>query len=145
MKSIGGNFGGLPGIRKVPTSTNGHQNSRQISTTTDDLMAMVARIPPTPYVEPRAFEPFIQAVRKRYEPVVLVNSVNALINVYEYEMLKAEQLLLTNIEKLFRRFRETRLSDPALFESILKDTPDLVVRQEVNDLNLKISELSEIQ
>ena len=145
MKSIGGNFGGLPGIRKVPTSTNGHQNSRQISTTTDDLMAMVARIPPTPYVEQRAFEPFIQAVRKRYEPVVLVNSVNALINVYEYEMLKAEQLLLTNIEKLFRRFRETRLSDPALFESLLKDAPDLVVRQEINDLNLKISELSEIQ
>ena len=144
-KTTHGNLGGLPGIPKPTTSTNGHQNDRLASTMPDDLVAMAAQIPPTPYVEPRAFEPFIQVVRKRYEPVVLVDSVNALMNVYEYEMLKAEQGLLTNIEKVFRQFRDTRLSDPALFESILKDTPDLVARQEINDLNMKIAELTEIQ
>ena len=144
-KTTPANRGGLPGIPKPTTSTNGHQNDQLTSTTTDDLVAIVAQIPPTPYVEPQAFEPFIQVVRKRYEPVVRVDSVNALINVYEYEMLKAEQRLLTNIEKLFRHFRDTRLSDPALFESLLKDTPNLVARQEINDLNMKIAELTQIQ
>ena len=145
VKSTGENFVGLPGLPKTPSGTNGHQNSRRVSTTPDDLMATIAQIPPTPYVESKVFEPFIQAVRKRYESVVLVNSVNALINVYEYEMLKAERCLLSSIEKVFRQFRDTRLSDPALFESILKDTPDLGVRQEINDLNMKIAELTEIQ
>ena len=144
-KSAGENFVGLPGIPKTPTGTNGQQNGNRVSTTPDDLMATIAEIPSTPYVEPSAFEPFIQAVRKRYEPVVLVNSVNALINVYEYEMLKAERCLLSSLDTLFRQFRDTRLSDPALFESILKGTLDLVTRQEINDLTLKIDELTEIQ
>jgi hypothetical protein len=145
IKSTHGNFVGLPGIRKVPIGVNGRRNGKGTSTTRDDLIAIAARIPPTPYVERKVFEPFIQTVRKRYENIVIVDSVNALINVYEYEMLKAEQFLLTAIEKLFRRFRDTRLSDPALFESILKDTSDLVTRQEINDLNMKIAELTEIQ
>ncbi len=143
-KSTRGNLVGLSGLPKALTPINGHQNGGKASTLSADLMAIVAQIPPTPYVEPSVFEPFLQAVRKRYEPVVRVDSVNALINVYEYEMLKTERLLLGNIEKLFQQFRDTRLSDPALFESILKDTPDLVIRQEMNDLNMKIDELSKI-
>ena len=144
MKATHRNFVGLPGIPKVPTGTGARQNGQQALTIRDALIAIVGRIPPTPHVEPTVFEPFIQAARKCYEKVVLVDSVNALINVYEYEMLKAEQFLLASIEKLFRRFRDVRLSDPALFESILKDTPDYVARQEINDLNMKISELAEI-
>ena len=140
-KSARGNLGGLPGIQKPLPVINGPQNGRKGL----DLMAIVAQIPPTPYVEPSVFEPFVQAIRERYESVVLVDSVNALVNVYEYEMLKAERSLHTNIEKLFRQFRDTRLSDPALFERMLRDTTDLTARQEINDLNMKIAELTEIQ
>ena len=139
------NTGGLPGISKASTDrNNGHRNGRRAAPPSDDLLAIVEQIPSTPYVKPDVFESFIQAVRKRYEPVVLVDSVNALINVYAYELLKAEQSLLTAIEKVFRRFRDTRLSDPTLFESILRDTPDFVARQEINTLNMKIAELSKI-
>lgn len=145
-KSTRGNLGGLPGLPKETlTSINGHSNGEKASPLSADLMEIVAQIPPTPYVDPSGFDRFIQAVRDRYEPVVMVDSVNALVNVYEYEMLKAERCLLTNIEKLFRQFRDTRLSDPALFERMLKDTTDLTVRQEINDLNMKIAELSEMQ
>ena len=139
-KSARGNLGGLPGIPKALTP-NGPQNREKVA----DLMAVVAQIPPTPYIEPSVFEPFVRAVRERYASVVLVDSVNALVNVYEYEMLKAERCLLTNLEKLFRQFRDTRLSDPALFERMLRDTTDLTARQEINDLNMKIAELTEIQ
>ncbi len=144
-KSARGNLSGLPRLPKALTPINGHKNGGKVLATSDDLMAIVARIPPTPYVEPSVFDPFVQAVRERYASVVLVNGVNALVNVYEYEMLKAERSLHTNIEKLFRQFRDTRLSDPALFERMLRDTTDLTARQEINDLNMKIAELSEIQ
>ena len=144
-KSTRGNLVGLPGLPKPLTAINGHQNGGKASTLSADLMAIVAQILPTPYVEPSVFEPFIQAVRERYESVVLVDSVNALVNVYEYEMLKAERSLHATLEKLFRQFRDTRLSDPALFERMLRDTTDLTARQEINDLNMKIAELSEIQ
>ncbi|MYB95501.1 hypothetical protein F4054_00070 [Candidatus Poribacteria bacterium] len=145
-KSARGNLSGLPGLPKETlTAINGHANGGKASPLSTDLMAIVAQIPPTLSVEPSSFDRFIQAVRERYESVVLVDSVNALVNVYEYEMLKAERCLLTTVEKLFRQFRDTRLSDPALFERMLRDTTDLTVRQEINDLNMKIDELTEIQ
>ncbi len=38
-----------------------------------------------------------------------------------------------------------RIREAISLESILKDTPDFVVRQEINTLNMKIAELSEIR
>ncbi|HEY83557.1 MAG TPA: hypothetical protein G4N96_00380 [Chloroflexi bacterium] len=72
----------------------------------------------------KSFAKFLQAVRKHYEAAVLDYSVNALLNIYQYEMLYVEDGLLARVDELFSDLRETLSLDPLLREKVRQDAPD---------------------
>ncbi len=91
----------------------------------------------------KAFAKFLRAVRKHYEAAVLDYSVNALLNIYQYEMLYVEDGLLARVEELFSDLRETLSLDPLLREKVRQDAPD-EDRDRVESLDTKRVALSRL-
>ncbi len=88
------------------------------------LIKALDKVPRHRDLPPEAFADFLAAVRAHYDPAVAEYSVNALLNVYQYEMLYVEDTLLARITDLFNDLRETMPHDPLLRERVRQDAPD---------------------
>jgi len=88
------------------------------------LIRALDKVPRRRELPPKAFDKFLTAVRAHYQPAVIEYAVNALLNVYQYEMLYIEDGLLARVTELFNDLRETMPHDPLLRERIRQDAPD---------------------
>ncbi len=75
-------------------------------------------------LELEAFDAFIIAVRAHYQPAVVDYSVNALLNIFQYEMIYIEDTLMSRVEELFNELRETMPHDALLCGKIRQEAPD---------------------
>ncbi|MFQ5578076.1 MAG: hypothetical protein ACE5G8_13915, partial [Anaerolineae bacterium] len=107
------------------------------------LIKALDAIPRRRELPPEAFAPFLAAVRTHYQPAVVDYSVNALLNVYQYEMLYVEDGLLARVEELFSDLRETLPHDPLLREKVRRDSPD-EDRDRVEQLDYKRAALAQL-
>ncbi|MFQ5612368.1 MAG: dynamin family protein [Anaerolineae bacterium] len=105
------------------------------------LVLALDKIPARREVDPGAFDEFIAAVRKHYEPAVLDYSINALLNVYQYEMVYVEDGILARVEQLFNDLREAVVYDPVLRARVRESAPD-DDRDRVELLDRKLSALA---
>lgn len=108
------------------------------------LVVALDKVPAQRDLDAGLFEEFIAAVRRHYEPAVLDYSVNALLNVFQYEMIYVEDGLLARIEKLFNELRETVVYDPVLRARVRESAPD-DDRDQVELLDQKISALRRLK
>jgi hypothetical protein len=90
-----------------------------------------------------AFDLFLVAVREHYQPAVIDYAVNALLNIYQYEMLYVEDMLLTRTSELFNDLREVLPHDTLLREKVRQDSPDQE-RDRVELLDVKLAALSDL-
>lgn len=88
------------------------------------LIQALTNVPRQRELAPEAFDPFLVAVREHYQPAVIDYSVNALLNIYQYEMLYVEDMLLARVAELFGELRETMPQDLLLREKVRQDAPD---------------------
>ncbi len=88
------------------------------------LIRALDKVPRRRELPPEAFDKFLAAVRAHYQPAVIEYAVNALLNVYQYEMIYIEDGLLARVTELFNDLRETMPHDPLLRERIRQDAPD---------------------
>ncbi len=107
------------------------------------LIKALDKIPRHRELPPEAFDKFLAAVRTHYEPAVADYSVNALLNVYQYEMLYVEDGLLSRVAELFNDLRETMPHDPLLREKLRQDAPD-EDRDRIETLDLKRRQLAKL-
>ena len=90
----------------------------------NELIKALDSLPRQREVAADAFDPFIIAVRSHYQPAVVDYAVNALLNIYQYEMLTIEDTLITRIDELFTDLAESMPHDPLLREKVRQDAPD---------------------
>lgn len=90
----------------------------------NSLIKSLESLPRQREIEAETFEGFLGAVRTHYQPAVVDYAVNALLNIYQYEMLTIEDTLLVRADELFADLAETMPHDPLLRESIRQDAPD---------------------
>ncbi|MDB9516053.1 dynamin family protein [Roseofilum reptotaenium CS-1145] len=69
------------------------------------LFASIAQVPPQANVKLDDFSPFITEMRKLYESFVSQYCIIGLLNVYRYEMIEIEVLLLNYIKGIFQKIR----------------------------------------
>lgn len=100
------------------------------------LIQALETVPRQRELTPEAFDKFLAAVRSHYQPAVIDYSVNALLNVYQYEMLYVEDALLARVDELFSDLREAMPHDLLLREKVREDSPD-EDRDRVEKLDLK--------
>ncbi|MEM7028963.1 MAG: dynamin family protein [Chloroflexota bacterium] len=90
----------------------------------NSLIKALEALPRQREVESGTFEDFLVAIRTHYQPAVVDYAVNALLNIYQYEMLSIEDVLLVRTEELFTDLTESMVHDPLLRESVRQDAPD---------------------
>jgi len=88
------------------------------------LIQALGTVPRQRDVTPDDFDQFLTAVRAHYQPAIIDYAVNALLNIYQYEMLYIEDTLLARVEELFSDLAEAVLHDPLLRERVRQDAPD---------------------
>ena len=109
----------------------------------NDLIKALNSVPRRRTVSPEDFDEFLSAIRTHYQPAVADYAVNALLNIYQYEMLYVEDTLLTRVAELFSDLREALLHDPLLREKVRQDAPD-EDRDRVEQLDAKLEALSRL-
>jgi hypothetical protein len=105
------------------------------------LIKALETLPRQRVLTPEGFDPFLTAVREHYQPSVIDYAVNALLNIYQYEMLYVEDMLLARTGELFNDLRETLPHDALLREKVRQDSPDQE-RDRVELLDTKLAALS---
>jgi hypothetical protein len=110
--------------------------------TSNALIQALNAVPREREVVAEAFNEFVVAVRTHYQPAVTNYAVDALLNIYQYEMLVMEDGLLARVEELFSDLRETLPQDPLLREKVHHDAPD-EDRDRIELLDYKQSRLAE--
>jgi hypothetical protein len=101
------------------------------------------QVPRQREVQPEAFDAFIIAVREHYQPAVMDYSVNALLNIYQYEMIYVEDNLLGRVDQLFEDLRETMPHDPLLRDKVRQESPD-EERDRIERLDYKQAHLTRL-
>jgi tRNA U34 5-carboxymethylaminomethyl modifying GTPase MnmE/TrmE len=100
----------------------------------ESLITMIRHLPEKPdRVTDDELESISAAVIKNYEPLI-VDSVTALISVYQTQLLTAERVMSTLIDKVFRSLESSELSD-------LVKTPDAELRNQIHQLESKLNAL----
>jgi hypothetical protein len=107
------------------------------------LIKALNSVPRQRALTPEDFTQFLTAVREHYQPAVVDYAVNALLNIYQYEMLYIEDTLLARVEELFGELRETMPHDPLLREKVRQDSPD-EDRDRVEQLDRKRAALANL-
>ena len=107
------------------------------------LIKALESVPRQRAVTPEDFGKFLAAVRAHYQPAVIDYAVNALLNIYQYEMLYVEDTLLARVEELFSNLREALPYDPLLREKVRQDSPD-EERDRVEQLDDKRAALAKL-
>jgi hypothetical protein len=105
------------------------------------LIKALETLPRQRTLTPESFDPFLTAVREHYQPAVIDHAVNALLNIYQYEMLYVEDMLLARTSELFNDLREALPHDALLREKVRQDSPDQE-RDRVELLETKLAALS---
>ncbi len=107
------------------------------------LIQALENVPRQREVTTESFEDFLIAVRTHYQPAVIDYSVNALLNIYQYEMIYVEDTLLACIAEMFNDLRETLPHDALLRDRVRQESPS-AERDRVESLDYKRAELAMI-
>jgi hypothetical protein len=92
--------------------------------------------------QPRQFQPLSEALRKYYQDFILNDGIEGLLNLYRYEMIVIQDLLIKRLSEIFHDLGES--NDPQIQEQILAKYPDSKADQ-VRLLKHKLADLQVAQ